>query len=127
MWTKGASYPRVIQYVCHKLKDYVGHIVVDRCEDLVERVNGQESEGVGSEEWKKESCYFEGRMEVDVRGDVKNGGLRELVMVLIYSYGVRLGIGDESEFIEKWNQFILQNYQNDRMSSHISSILLRLC
>ncbi|CAI2387094.1 unnamed protein product [Moneuplotes crassus] len=122
-WTFGEVNVEVVRFVCGQMKsedfvDFDFEAVVKECREYKKRKIEDFAFGV--------RMLYDGRKQARIMWKTQNKYLKELVKVLMYSYGVKFGICGSEEFKKKWNSFVLQNWSLTDDSPHLRGLLLRL-
>ena len=68
---------------------------------------------------------FNGRKQARIMNENQNNSLRELMKILIYSYGDKLDFMNEN-YLTKLNSTTLESLDNPEINPHIQGILLKL-
>ncbi|CAI2383161.1 unnamed protein product [Moneuplotes crassus] len=125
IWSFCISNPPLIKYVCEHLKSHIFPIDELEIDSIIRLASDYKEELLENEDWKAE-MFFEGRFQADIMLKNQNTHLREIMVMVIYSYGIRCGLINDADFVEKSNIFILESYRHQRISSHILGLLLTL-
>ncbi|CAI2361739.1 unnamed protein product [Moneuplotes crassus] len=139
VWSNEGFNYAVIKFICTQLEDNVNQIHFST-KSTSEGTAGPEI--ISMHDMIQDSCnyakrkledqtfnedmFFNSRKSAFIMNHTQNKFFRNLMLLILYSYGIRFGLQDGKELSKKWNPFIIENLYNSEVTSHIKGLLLKL-
>ncbi|CAI2385590.1 unnamed protein product [Moneuplotes crassus] len=125
VWSYDSTNSEAIKYICDKLDQEIGKFEDLDLIEMANKSNIANNEKLQDQIFTK-AMFCEGRKQAYFMVQNQNSSLRELMKLLIYSYGFKTGLYTDSSFINKGNEWIIKGFTSSETSPHIKGLLLRL-